>query len=82
MFGYLTYILLDVIFNTAYWAVYKTGSGLYYIIYGNGYKKTITQEEYEMIVFSKDKQYSKLLDQLKEKDNEIDKLKSNNIPPN
>ena len=79
MFGYLTYVLLDVIFNTAYWAVYKTGSGLYYIIYGDGNKKAITQEEYEMIVISKDKQYAELLEQLREKDEEIDKLKSDKV---
>ena len=77
MFGYLTYILLDVIFNTAYWTVCKTGSGLYYIIYGSGIQKAITQEEYEMIVLSKDKQYAELLEKLKEKDEEISKLKSN-----
>lgn len=75
MFGYLTYILLDVVFNTTYWAIRKTAGGLYYIIWGNGEATEVTQSEYELIVNSKDKQYSELLKQLREKDIELDRLK-------
>ena len=54
MLFYLTNVFLDVVWGTAFWVVRKTGSGIYYLMWGDGTKQQINEKEYEAIVLNKD----------------------------
>ena len=41
---FLTFYLLKFLFDSSYWIVYKTGSGLYYLIKKKEHEKLIDQK--------------------------------------